>query len=256
MSDRGSEMKQTRSQQFSTGSLAAALVLSMTALPAFADQIFYGVDFGVWDKPVQDVKDLGLTEESIFIVQNATVGQNAPLFGSLDKNTANQDVYWTSADPTGLEGTGNGGGTIKGGKPEGSNQNALIHDITFGVMNAYFEDVIFAVMQTGGYSFKLTALFDDGTTEETFITPPNTGDTAYLVYADGEKLFKEINISSAYGIEGLEGGYEYVDDEGVTQTKQWAVSGITPVPLPAAAWLFGSALLGMAGIGYRRSRDA
>jgi hypothetical protein len=27
-----------------------------------------------------------------------------------------------------------------------------------------------------------------------------------------------------------------------------------PVPLPAAAWLFGSALLGMAGIGYRRHR--
>lgn len=28
----------------------------------------------------------------------------------------------------------------------------------------------------------------------------------------------------------------------------------TPVPLPAAAWLFGSALLGMIGIGIRRSR--
>lgn len=28
--------------------------------------------------------------------------------------------------------------------------------------------------------------------------------------------------------------------------------GPTPVPLPAAAWLFGSALLGIGGIGYRR----
>jgi hypothetical protein len=28
------------------------------------------------------------------------------------------------------------------------------------------------------------------------------------------------------------------------------------VPIPAAAWLFGSALVGMAGIGYRRSRPA
>jgi hypothetical protein len=34
------------------------------------------------------------------------------------------------------------------------------------------------------------------------------------------------------------------------------VSGATVVPLPAAAWLFGSALVGMAGLGYRRSRQA
>lgn len=30
---------------------------------------------------------------------------------------------------------------------------------------------------------------------------------------------------------------------------------VTAVPIPAAAWLFGSALVGMAGIGYRRSRS-
>lgn len=35
-----------------------------------------------------------------------------------------------------------------------------------------------------------------------------------------------------------------------------AVAGMTVVPIPAAAWLFGSALAGMAGIGYRRSRKA
>ncbi len=31
---------------------------------------------------------------------------------------------------------------------------------------------------------------------------------------------------------------------------------VTAVPIPAAAWLFGSALLGMAGIGYRRNSKA
>lgn len=31
---------------------------------------------------------------------------------------------------------------------------------------------------------------------------------------------------------------------------------LSPVPIPAAAWLFGSALLGVAGIGYRRNRTA
>jgi len=29
---------------------------------------------------------------------------------------------------------------------------------------------------------------------------------------------------------------------------------VSTVPLPAAAWLFGSALLGLAGIGYRRGQ--
>ncbi|WP_206171426.1 VPLPA-CTERM sorting domain-containing protein [Thiorhodococcus mannitoliphagus] len=34
-------------------------------------------------------------------------------------------------------------------------------------------------------------------------------------------------------------------------SSNW-VTGPNPVPLPAAAWLFGSAMLGLAGIGYRR----
>ena len=32
--------------------------------------------------------------------------------------------------------------------------------------------------------------------------------------------------------------------------------GTTPVPLPAAVWLFGSALLGMVGVGYRRRKES
>jgi hypothetical protein len=34
------------------------------------------------------------------------------------------------------------------------------------------------------------------------------------------------------------------------------ITGASVVPIPAAAWLFGSALVGMAGLGYRRSRQA
>jgi len=39
-----------------------------------------------------------------------------------------------------------------------------------------------------------------------------------------------------------------------TDAGSYEVAGV--VPIPAAAWLFGSALLGMAGIGYRRSKEA
>jgi len=35
-----------------------------------------------------------------------------------------------------------------------------------------------------------------------------------------------------------------------------AVAGVTTVPIPAAAWLFGSALVGMIGVGHRKSRKA
>lgn len=40
--------------------------------------------------------------------------------------------------------------------------------------------------------------------------------------------------------------------------SHWTIysGGTTVVPLPAAAWLFGSALLGVVGLGYRRKRTA
>jgi hypothetical protein len=41
-------------------------------------------------------------------------------------------------------------------------------------------------------------------------------------------------------------GFEGVEYSNVTE--------FSVVPIPAAAWLFGSALVGMAGVGYRRSR--
>jgi hypothetical protein len=49
---------------------------------------------------------------------------------------------------------------------------------------------------------------------------------------------------------------------GVISVQGYALDGLTPtpsnwvaaVPIPAAAWLFGSALLGLAGLGYRRKQ--
>jgi len=41
-----------------------------------------------------------------------------------------------------------------------------------------------------------------------------------------------------------------------TTTSKWTASGlaVTTIPVPAAAWLFGSALIGLAGVGKRRSQ--
>jgi hypothetical protein len=49
------------------------------------------------------------------------------------------------------------------------------------------------------------------------------------------------------------------DDPGSTNDNHddlMVVGRVSPVPLPAAVWLFGSALLGIAGVGYRRNRNA
>ncbi|WP_295399501.1 VPLPA-CTERM sorting domain-containing protein [uncultured Thiocystis sp.] len=43
---------------------------------------------------------------------------------------------------------------------------------------------------------------------------------------------------------------EYLGGKGLSHISFYDTG--TPVPLPAAAWLFGSALMGVAGIGYRR----
>lgn len=39
---------------------------------------------------------------------------------------------------------------------------------------------------------------------------------------------------------------------GATTTQNWAVTSVSPIPVPAAAWLFGSAVMGLVGIGRRR----
>jgi hypothetical protein len=64
-------------------------------------------------------------------------------------------------------------------------------------------------------------------------------------------LFAEANnkISPIFGVISVQG---YALD-GLTPTPSNWVAGAA-VPIPAAAWLFGSALFGLGGLGYRRSR--
>lgn len=56
-----------------------------------------------------------------------------------------------------------------------------------------------------------------------------------------------LNLATIQSVYVTVGGTLPVD--GRDRTAEYA---LTTVPLPAAAWLFGSALLGIAGIGYRR----
>jgi hypothetical protein len=71
-------------------------------------------------------------------------------------------------------------------------------------------------------------------------------------------VFKRGNANpdwAAFTLDGLFAGGWFMVPDGSLELSNAQLWG-SPVPLPAAAWLFGSALLGMAGIGYRRRQTA
>ena len=72
--------------------------------------------------------------------------------------------------------------------------------------------------------------------------------------ADNFSFFAEANNkpSPTFGILSVSDFSKF--EGGPTPNPSNWVTGPNPVPLPAAVYLFGSALLGMAGIGYRRNK--
>lgn len=63
-----------------------------------------------------------------------------------------------------------------------------------------------------------------------------------------------LDLSAGFSLTGT-ADFDIGDNQDGSRVMYQAKVG-TVVPIPAAAWLFGSALLGMAGIGYRKSRMA
>ncbi|NVZ08679.1 hypothetical protein HW932_05325 [Allochromatium humboldtianum] len=174
-------------------------------------------------------------------IDAAKVDANINLIGSIGSQNGSPKVYWVTSESHGLDGK-NGFAEID------SKSGGNIKDITFGITGHYFSAVQFSLQGVGSRSnrnFSVKTVFADGTFETLSYKAPNNGNQAYLLQiADGDPLIKSINISAG--------------TSGFDQTKHWGVSGVQAdvpaVPLPAAAYLFGSALLGMVGIGYRRNK--
>jgi hypothetical protein len=53
---------------------------------------------------------------------------------------------------------------------------------------------------------------------------------------------------------GLQGGFLQITEVSASNTSVYVyeLAQVNPVPVPAAAWLFGSALVGLAGVGRKR----
>lgn len=70
--------------------------------------------------------------------------------------------------------------------------------------------------------------------------------------------FDGLNVSILFGaassFDSLNSWFDAYDDSGNLVSGTWTSFQMTPVPIPAAAWLFGSGLLGLAGIARRRKK--
>lgn len=225
--------------------LFAAVSSGVNAAPS-APPVFTGVDYNLYTLP-NDIAD-GLDEEQVFVNKTGVVTATGEhLTGSIGLNDQAVEAYWTTTDSGGLMGLGSGFATIVSG------DGGLIHDVTFGVYGSYFEDVIFSVIPDDGLvDITITAVFADGTIEAANLQTGNGLENWLALVNDPTNLFKTVNIQSDHGVQ-LRGQMATDTEGGLTQIKQWQVSGVTAVPIPAAAWLFGSGLIGLAGIARRRN---
>jgi hypothetical protein len=101
-----------------------------------------------------------------------------------------------------------------------------------------------------------------GTANGFTCTPSSNGNANCDLYANGVDEAEPIGTGqSVYGLaaSGKGGSYDYLIGTVTFNGSSLVFTGETQagaVPLPAAAWLFGSGLLGLLGVARRRERDA
>jgi hypothetical protein len=188
----------------------------------------------------------GLSEEKVYMVQNpgggGTVGVQ-PLVGKIGSQDNSREVHFSSNEDIYAPSNGFASGI----RATDGNLNYI--EIT--TPGLYFEDFIFNIAFDSDLNsdadFKVTTYTSDGHVQSYDDFTSNTkwinGTNEILLLANTGFLWEKIEITSTIGI--LEIG-------GVGDLKQFEISGVTAVPIPAAAWLFGSGLVGLAGIARRK----
>lgn len=142
-----------------------------------------------------------------------------------------------------VSGTGTGSGT--GLFDEGGATDTLTIDSVTPSLGTIVNNTIIYEGSISGTTF---------TTSGTSYTTINScGGNAYLCGLAGVGSTTTVTGAASFDVDILTGG---TWSDVVTQAGGAAViysdHTLTPVPVPAAAWLFGSALLGLAGIGRKR----
>jgi hypothetical protein len=98
-------------------------------------------------------------------------------------------------------------------------------------------------------------VFDTLKADDIFITGFFNGTTVGTYLNDNLK--NGLNEFTALAVNGsFFTSLVLFSEDGFSQIKQFEISGLTPVPLPGALALFGSALVGLGILGRRRKKPA
>jgi hypothetical protein len=214
----------------------SVLPLALAAAQAHAAPVAVPVYEGTYADMYLKTFPSGLTEEMVFL--DAALAST--ITGHVGSQTDSRLVTFSST--TDILDAANGFATIKA-------QDGLINQITITAPGYWFEDLILSVNLTPNSNDDLVVTAEDksGSTD-TFSnwvaqTAWVNGQNDILVLSTGGSLMKSVTITSQIGMQEI---------GGLDQLKQTQISGLTAVPVPAAIWLFGSGLLGLAGIARRR----
>jgi hypothetical protein len=176
-----------------------------------------------------------------------------------------------TADPTGLPtgATWTAAPSIRNGNDSGVYRSPWDdEDVVGGDNTGYFDQDYFAV---GPNNPTNPAILDFGDNTETYFRMLWGSVDSYneiAFYNDDGLVATVTNTDIVPGAGNASGrGASFVQFTDVTfdeirffsdgqNALEWANMSTTPVPIPAAVWLFGSAVLGLFGVGYKRKAAA
>lgn len=136
-----------------------------------------------------------------------------------------------------------------GGFASISAQDGYINNLTITAPGYWFHDIMFGIKlrPTSNNDLSITATDASGATDSftnwTNASAWTNGNNKILLLSNSGDLMQSVTITSGSGLSSF----------GIAQLKQVEISGLTPVPVPPAVWLFGSGLLGLAAIVRRKA---
>jgi hypothetical protein len=213
----------------------ALLLLGAGAASAAIMPVFEGPNTDVEMYLKQNTFPGGLVEEKVFL----DAALLSTITGHVGSQTDSRLVMFSST--TDILDAANGFATINA-------QDGILNNITISAPGYWFEDLIFSLnlvsQSTAGVSVTATDKSGDTDTYSGWTAETNwvSGENRILVLATSGNLLQSVTINSLNGIISL---------GGIDQLKQTEISGLTVVPVPAAIWLFGTALIGFVGMSRR-----